>query len=851
MAEQAPVSQLSQPTLDEDMAAFHADTKALDKQAEASEAIARAAQMQGLTIGAKADARHADIEHAAERQRAYNTAYIDAKEANHDEFGPLVDGNPDLFDVVAQKEGERAAARVDRGRGFREAHDADNWRSTVATLDAAYDAAEKSDDWSEFDTYFEAMRGKEKEAYTQYRGDLEAAASQQEATRTTPDTDQTSTSDGDEGGDATPDVQPMPDNEASTTDTEPGDPNDLDVPPSLDEWRARNMPKGRARPAAEAVPELTREQMDAFFGTAPTTGEALQAKIAGMELSLERLARAKKAVEMGVGRRDREGKLTELEDAQAEVRGLIDGESLSDAEKIELKFAAMQRVAELQVENSDVPKRMHVMLQRLGNSRIMQAFKRNKVLVYGAAAVAALGLAVATVASGGAAAAATLTAVGLGVAKGSFLGGLTGGSMGAYGARATRHLAHTADATQIRTTAQLEGWRPQDGETYEQYAQRVHEGLYGDASAMYDQNTLARRRSIGRGALTGVVTGAVTGALGGSIHAAHFGGVEHTTTTTQPLTPTPGQIHDGIQHIVDNDPSQLHQVPGLEHVNTNFGDLSHQAAGTHHGQYLWTAVQNNGSEHLSNAATQSEILDGMSKLHDAGFHIDTHGAIHWDANADHYVTTGDKWNFGSGSVHAPQGGAYVIGPDGNPHLFTGALNNGQQAALLDLLHQNGTQVMNHDQFVNYLSSHVSPNAANADIPGVEHATTTTHTVVPHEVDNGVWGTAINPATTAADVAAAAAMTTPEVAPSAVPFPEVWNRFYTEYEQDMRQIPDLDTLDEDELAERKEAELRQLGARHYTEIKGLNTPAWAAMVDALAQRTNLDKKTVRRTLKASR
>jgi hypothetical protein len=562
---------------------------------------------------------------------------------------------------------------------------------------------------------------------------------------------------GDPGTAPGPDTAPTPlTGEGTTTDNgspevDPGSPDNT------------NNTDGSPAPVPNPIPTpnirvATDEEAKNLLGTAETNEETrakLDAALGNMEDSLARLAAAKKAVEMGVGRRGRAKKTEAYEAALKEVRDLIGGnESLDDAQRLQLKMMALERVSEIQVANAEVPGRIARLVQGIVNSRPIRFIKRHKPALYAAVAVGTVLTAAAAVATGGASLPAVAAAVGLGAAKGAATGAVTGSGFGALGARAARRFEHTAEATSARNAEQLSelsGIPRIDGESFEDYSRRVDAALVDFSVELLNTNTANRTRTVGKAALQGAISGAVMGGANAMGHNLHFGGTE-TTTHTQL---TPEQVRSNVQQILDGDPSKLNQVPGLEHVDlSHMHDLSNQAANVGQGKALWTVVQNGPNGHLSNAATQHEIVNGMSDLYKAGFNVKTHGAIHWQG--DHFEVTGNNWHFGA---QAPNGGAYVIGPDGQIHAFEGTLNNGQQAAVLDLL-RHGGKVYSHDQIVSEIASHVKGSGLET------HATTV---VTPHSINNS-FGTLVIPNNQQSDTGYAAgvaggvlgaAMATPE------------------------------------------------------------------------------------------
>jgi hypothetical protein len=96
----------------------------------------------------------------------------------------------DELQRAAAAAGDQAALahreRRGRERSFAEGLATDSWDTTVHTLDGARARAEATGNWTEFDTYFDQLRTKERDAYTQYVDGSRAPAPEPEPTPTTP-----------------------------------------------------------------------------------------------------------------------------------------------------------------------------------------------------------------------------------------------------------------------------------------------------------------------------------------------------------------------------------------------------------------------------------------------------------------------------------------------------------------------------------------------------------------------------------------------------------------------------------------------------------------------------------------
>lgn len=428
----------------------------------------------------------------------------------------------------------------------------------------------------------------------------------------------------------------------------------------------------------------------------PRTPEEQKKYAADLEDALRAIAKAEKDLHMGAGKRGKEAKSEALTQAHSKLKELIEQSSDDPHARLRLKAEAMKELAKYQLELSEIPKKRHTKLQKIANHGAMKWFKNHKKLVYGAALVTAV---VTTLATGGAA------AVAIGAAKGGLSGGIAGTAVAGWTARVGRILNNTREAIQSRVDVQQAEFKIRDGETYEQYSQRVYEALHGKAVAAYEENTATRNKMVKTAARNGLIGGvAMGGAFAGLIH---LGTLGHAAEIHAAAGPTPDQvhqIHDGI-------------AQGMTNNTHTFVNHAHH---TFTGHDYWQTIQNHGpnGHHLSGAATQHQLTGTETTLHSNGFHFTTHNA-HFDAHGHFTPDSSTYWD----KVTAPEGGRVLLDAQGH-HVanITGTLDNPTHGAISDVLAHGGHFATNPDGSPATIASYANTATQHAVSGVATHAT---------------------------------------------------------------------------------------------------------------------------------
>lgn len=431
----------------------------------------------------------------------------------------------------------------------------------------------------------------------------------------------------------------------------------------------------------------------------PESTETYEDQLAKVLLGI---ALAQSAAYTGVGTRGQAAAEKRLDEAMAALDALVEiaiPDPDNEAGRSRLKLDALNALDRYQLDTSKRPRAYHQVLGTIATSRVMQAFQRHKGKVYAVAGVAAAGLLTGAVVAG--AGLPAVVAVGVAAAKSAGTGAVVATYFSTVAARIGRAMGNTREAVQGRVDAQwaelaqlVQGATESDAE----FATRIDgfmQNLKADALAARQANTDTRRsmakRAAAQGAIGGLVMGAAVASIGNVIS-----GIDQVSAVEAPHVEAPhadaptsglGSAHAPVT------PEQVDfQSLDLAHK----GDLMNNAAQEFSGRTAWQAMHNHvgvDGHHLTAAEIETQYTDALTKLHDAGWQVETHG-LKLDANG-HFQPISDTATYYA-KVTAPPDGGTIFDAPGHISQIDGTLSSNQLAAVADKLAHGGHVGVNPD-----------------------------------------------------------------------------------------------------------------------------------------------------------
>lgn len=511
----------------------------------------------------------------------------------------------------------------------------------------------------------------------------------------------------------------------SRSSTSPGPrPRDTEpIPRSRHTEDSPTDPPATVRPSGHTPPPTPPRQ--------PASPEAPRVRDTEYEITsaIEKVARAAKKAEAGRGRRKT------LRNAQEELRDAIlnaetrSGEKIPASDKLIFAIQADEKIEELRSEYAGEKVGIFTNIidgvtRRWTTKPIAKLMKKYPKSTALGATLLVAGAVAGTIVSGGLA---------LGVlAPAAAVGGVLGGARKYVNARYQTAQDNLKGNVVARWSADAPGSLKSQREAMltpmltsgmgdtallNNYINKSHSSRYEAVSRYKTKNT---KRVVGATAL-GTVVGAVAAPLAAAGVVGLKGGAEVLLQNldgfdigdlnpfdngegsgANPEVPAvqPEVIGDGIRTIIENDPTQLKNIPGFENVDVDLV-TEQEAAATYKGRYSWGALQNGAK--LSNGETLKSFVDGWTELHgQANVKVNTWGDIKFSGGK--YHTTGDLWG---GKVTADN--LMVIDSNGDIDVFNGELGKAQQADLLDALRNDGQilDTTNEQQMSKFISDHVA------------------------------------------------------------------------------------------------------------------------------------------------